>query len=287
VIFTTKTSIGIDVDGTPPEASIAYSRVEGFIGPRYDNGAVPPVTSRLSTDGGLFSRSINQFYATGRAATLVSGGTESSPAVTALQGEKKAMFFGTSTTLGVKISFSATGAEGFTLGYRRKELSFIPVGKKGEVDTYASVIGVYATDVAASTVQDSKFGIAQYFATGAAADNIASWDETKASFRQSGAEAFGQYYKSVAAQNSEAVRAYRCFANVDDAKFGDVLSNANQLKLFQDSKVYDEIKAEKDLKKAKAAYIDELGISIGDASDRGARMLGHRAYVCDLAKKSS
>src|SRR5712692_5987404 len=71
VAFITKTSIGLDVDGTPPEVSFAYNRVEGYLGPRYENGAVPPVASALSTDGSILNRGIKQFYATGDAARLV------------------------------------------------------------------------------------------------------------------------------------------------------------------------------------------------------------------------
>ena len=34
VVFVTKTSLGVDVEQTPPTASIAYDRVEGYFGPR-------------------------------------------------------------------------------------------------------------------------------------------------------------------------------------------------------------------------------------------------------------
>lgn len=282
-IFVTKTSLGIDFDSVPSEASFAYSRVEGYLGPRYDNGAIPPVAGYVRTDGGVLDRNLKQFYATGRAAELVSGGS-GSPATKPLAGGKKAMFFGTSTTLGVRIAFGDAGPANFVLGYRRKELSYIPVGTVAHVDYYGSVIGMFRSDVEAANLDGSKFGVAQYFGTGAAAENIASWAETKASFRDVGEDAFGEYRKSVSAQNSETVRIYRCFSNVDDTKFQDILTNANQLKLFQSDKAFDRIREEKDLKKAKSAYVDEIGITIGSSADRGTRLLGHRTYVCSLAK---
>jgi len=284
VIFITKTSLGLDVDGTPPDVSLAYSRIEGFMGPRYDNGAVPPVASRLATDGGIFSRKVSQFYATGDAANLVTGKPATGTGQ-ALQGARKAMFFGTSTTLGVKIGFGTSGLDGFVFGYRRKEVSVIPIGSVDNVDHYASVIGVLSTDVSASTSAESKLGISQYFATGAAADSIAAWPEIRTSFRQAGEDAFGQYRKGVAEQNSEVVRIYRCLARLDDSKFPQVLENANQLSLFQDDKAYSLIKAEQDTAKARAAYIDEIGISVGASADRGTRLLGHRVFVCGLAKQ--
>ena len=286
VIFVTKTSLGLDVDGTPPDVSFAYNRIEGFIGSRYENGAVPPIASHLRSDGGIFSRNVTQFYATGAAAMYVTGRT-SSGAVSELQGQRKAMFFGTTTTVGVKINFGETGVGGFVFGLRRKEMSFIPVGSANGADHYASVIGVFSTDAAASKPGDSKLGISSYFATGAAADSIAQWPETQRSFRQTGQDAFDQYREGVAKQDSEVVRIYRCLALLDDSKFPDVLNNANQLKLFQDAKAYDAIKAEKDIKKARAAYIDEIGISVGSSTDRSTRLLGHRVHVCDLAKQSS
>lgn len=285
VIFLTKTSIGLDVDGTPPEVSFAYSRVEGFMGPRYDNGAVPPVASRLSTDGGIFNRNVSQFYATGAAASLVTGNTVTNGSPD-LSGDREAMFFGTSTTLGVKMAFGATGLDGFVLGYRRKEVSVIPIGTRDGSDHYASVIGVLSTDTGATTPAESKLGISQYFATGSAADSIAKWEEIKASFRQSGENAFGRYRQSVAEQNKEVVRIYRCLARLDDSQFAKAVENANRLALFQNKEAYKLIKDETDPKAARARYIDDIGISIGASADRGMNLLKHRLFVCELLKQA-
>ena len=68
VVFVTKSSLGLDVEQTPPSASIAYDRVEGYFGPRYESGAVPPVVAVFMTNGQLLDRRVKQLYATGDAA---------------------------------------------------------------------------------------------------------------------------------------------------------------------------------------------------------------------------
>lgn len=126
VLFVTKTSLGIDVDSKPPSASIAYDRVEGFLGPRYDNGGVPPVVGRLQTDGAVFNPRVRQLYATGSAAALVAD-QNASAGPTELKGKKMFMFFGTTTSTGLKVTFMGQYPDSFHIGYRRKEFSFIPL----------------------------------------------------------------------------------------------------------------------------------------------------------------
>ena len=81
VLFVTDTSIGINVESKPPTVSVAYDRTEGFVGPRYDNGAIPPVVASLQTGGNVFNPKIRQVYATGTAAVRAVGtpNTPSSP----------------------------------------------------------------------------------------------------------------------------------------------------------------------------------------------------------------
>ena len=51
-VFVTKTSFSIlDVDATPASVSIAHDRVEGYFGPRFDNGHVYPVTGYFKGQG--------------------------------------------------------------------------------------------------------------------------------------------------------------------------------------------------------------------------------------------
>ena len=128
VVFVTKSSLGVDVEQTPPSASIAYDRVEGYFGPRYESGAVPPVLAVFMTNGQLLDRQVKQLYATGDAARALLAPAAPLPSDPEQGGDFKPMFFGSSTTVGLKIGYEAGGSTStFTLGYKRKELSVIPV----------------------------------------------------------------------------------------------------------------------------------------------------------------
>jgi hypothetical protein len=94
-VFVTSTSFGINADSKPPTIAIAYDRVEGFIGPRSENGGAPPVVGSMETDGAVFSPQIRQTYATGPAAVTVAGGARKPESPETLTGARKPMFFGT------------------------------------------------------------------------------------------------------------------------------------------------------------------------------------------------
>jgi hypothetical protein len=192
VLFVTDTSLGIEVDSKPATTSIAYDRVEGFIGPRYQNGAVPPVVASIATGGSIFNPRIQQVYATGAAAEKVTGGsTDDGPK--ALQGDptmKKLVFFGTTTTVGLKATFT-TGVvpDSMNFGYKRKEFSFIPLASTttngGIVDVYPSVLASIdsSTKVASGSSGGSGLTNQQFFATGTAAEALATNPEVVSSFR--------------------------------------------------------------------------------------------------------
>lgn len=191
VLFVTKTSLGIDVDSKPPSASIAYDRVEGFLGPRYDNGGVPPVVGRLQTDGAVFNPRVRQLYATGSAAALVAD-QNASAGPTELKGKKMFMFFGTTTSTGLKVTFMGQYPDSFHIGYRRKEFSFIPLGhtknSAGEdVDIYPSVLATLDNrlQVGTNPVSGPTSGlqVGQLFATGVAADEYARSDVVRQLFQ--------------------------------------------------------------------------------------------------------
>jgi hypothetical protein len=199
VIFVTKTSISIvDADTTPPSVSIAYDRFDGYIGPRYPDGAVPPIVASMNSSLDIFEPQISQVYATGEAAVLVSDSTmpSSKCSVTPLQLDlgdtsqnKKTMYFGTSATLGLKLGFSAQGApNSIVLGYRRKEVSVIPVGirtdssKRVETDSYPSVIASINVRVNAAN-NSVQVPLTEYFATGAAATCLAQSEQVRQNFQ--------------------------------------------------------------------------------------------------------
>ena len=114
VMFVTNTSIGLDLDAQPTTASIGYSRVEGYVGPRYDNGALPPVVASLETGGGIINPSIRQVYATGAAAAKAVSTPHAQDGPATLSGDpskKKLVFFGTTTTIGVKATFVSCSSD--------------------------------------------------------------------------------------------------------------------------------------------------------------------------------
>ena len=201
VMFVTDTSLGINVETKPtPTASVAFDRTEGYIAPSYANGALPPVVASLHIDGqSLLSPYVKQVYATGPAAVIVSGGpgpsqigsggpSQSTPTLT--DARNRWAFVGTSTSVGVKISFDTTTStppppipESFLFGYRRKEISILPVGSQNGVDSYPSVIAsVNSTAGAGGGPAGSTFQHSQFIATGVAADWLARNPEVKGAF---------------------------------------------------------------------------------------------------------
>lgn len=78
------------IDGAPASASIAYDRTEGYLGPRFENGSVPPVVAKISSNGLLLGRDVRQYYATGAAASLLVG-SKHKASKPALEGDAKPM----------------------------------------------------------------------------------------------------------------------------------------------------------------------------------------------------
>ncbi len=196
VLFVTKTSIGIDFDSKPGTAAMAYDRVEGYIAPTYANGEVPPVVASIKSDGAIFSPRIRQVYATGDAAVIATGGR--SPGRTRpLKGQKgDMMFFGTTTTTGLKVGFTTALPDSFIFGFKRKESSYIPVATVGTGDdakhAYPSVLA--SIDTAGSVATDGQQDAtaltnSQFFATGQAARNLAKTPEITSAFNAIAAEA--------------------------------------------------------------------------------------------------
>ena len=186
VLFVTDTSLGINVESKPATASVAYDRIEGYIAPRYDNGALPPVVASIQTGGSIFDPRIRQVYATGAAAVRAVG-TDNAPASNPqLSGGRKLAFFGTSTTVGFKAGFDTGTAvpDSLLFGYRRKEFSFIPLGTttdaSGTHDTYASALASVDSNTTTlgtgSVTGAAGVGLthSQFIATGLAADTLAT-----------------------------------------------------------------------------------------------------------------
>lgn len=189
-VFVTKTSVSIlDVDSTPPGVSIAYDRVEGFIGPAFESGGAPPAIAIIKSDGTVFEPKMRQLYATGNAARVVAG-VDPKPNEDKLVGTPKLMLFGTNTNIGLKVGIDATTGgfsipNNFVFGFRRKEFSMLPLGTtktagtQDDIHTYPSVLASIDNTVDTkvdSTGKSPSGGMTtvQYFATGAAATALAN-----------------------------------------------------------------------------------------------------------------
>jgi hypothetical protein len=313
VLFVTKTSIGIDFDTKPPSASIAYDRTEGYLGPRYDNGAVPPVYGRILSDAAIFNAKVRQIYATGPAAQRVlhtiaecDAQPQLCPSTEAkLEGGKRLMFFGTMTSTGLKVTFSPEYQypDSFHLGYKRKEFSFIPVGTTMEngkpVDTYPAVLAAIDTQ-ARATVENSNpsagLMTGQFFATGAAAEQLAMKEYIHDFFKDESEDAFHAYRDTKAQQDNQAKRTLFCYMNlIDPDAMASAWNNANQHQLFweanrlnqlQNLKATGSTEAEKaeNLREASRLYAADIAIIDGSKLGRTEQLTEHRKHVCQLAK---
>lgn len=279
VVFVTKTSLGVDIEQTPPTASIAYDRVEGYFGPRYDSGAVPPVVASFTTNGQLLGRDVKQVYATGDAARLLANPSAQVPADPPLTGDIKPMFFGTSTTLGVKIGYEAGGSTStFTLGYKRKELSVIPVTQ----GIFPSVLATLQTDINAATASTTSFGAGQLFATGSAATDLARRKEVRDVFMQQADAAFSAYRADERQQGRHALVTLSCLAGLSDAQLPKVWSNAAALDVLDKDAKIGEL-ATLTPAAARDKYTRYMALLNADSQDTTLRMNLHRQYVCGLA----
>jgi len=300
VLFVTTTSLGVDFDSTPPMASVAYNRVEGYIGPRYENGAVPPVLARIQSDGSVFSAKVRQIYATGAAATIVANPlTLDGPKE--LKGNKKVMFFGTTTTTGLKVGFSGNLPDSFVLGYKRKELSFIPLGHdQSGKDAYPSVLATIDTTAHAGPDRTAGLQSGQFFATGEAADAYAKDPEIRAMFKNAATDAFQVYNESVTEQQKEVTRILRCYSGVKVTDLPEVWKDADEQGLLKEkdnlAKILEWYKAatapgvevsarDDNLRKAHKRYAGDIADLEGSNPQRITNMSKHREKVCAIASR--
>ena len=74
LLFVTKTNAGLDVSTTPPTAELTISRVEGVVGPQFENGQTLPVMSSFKFENtGIFAPHVGSAFATGDAAVTMAG----------------------------------------------------------------------------------------------------------------------------------------------------------------------------------------------------------------------
>lgn len=216
-LFSTKSTVGVDFDTKPPTLDIALARREGAVLPAYASGHPPVVASFIHDKGAQipFFPRVSTTFAGGKAAAMITRLFDApDEAVNSNNGklddtrlplpddikdtrllgifivrnrradEVHPFFFGTDTTVGLKIAWTGTtGASGFPdsakFGFHRKELAIAPVyvvqDKNGN---YYAVMGSFlATQDTNANVEKvvggASVGHIQYFATGKAAENLA------------------------------------------------------------------------------------------------------------------
>lgn len=187
VLFVTATQIDIGYDAALGNANIGYDRNEFVVGPQYvETGGTPPIISDMKSDLSFFKPKINQLYATGNAALIATGGTPEPEIGEAnnLKGERRAMFFGTNTSFGLNLKFQSEIPTAISLGYKRKELSVIPLNKSagrkpGQVDKYGSTFARIEMNGDFGAPSKTSMPLKQFFATGSAAENLAANPDMK------------------------------------------------------------------------------------------------------------
>jgi len=277
VLFVTKTSLGIDVATDPSSATIGYDRIEGYIGPRFDSGGVPPVAASFQTNGQLLSREVRTLYATGAAAVAVTGDSKEAPILPKLDGDRRRMFFSTGTSMGLKIGFGATAATEFVFGYKRRELSVIPMPSGGE---FPSVLASLQNDTqTAAQPSSTEFGVAQLFATGVAAVQLANKPQTKGLFQRRIDQAL--------LQSTDALRALGCLSVIPDDQLALVWRNVKARELFKpdldDADFDKQFATTAPPATARATYTRYLVLIDQKSADRGLKLAQHRGFVCGLA----
>jgi hypothetical protein len=221
---------------------------------------------------------------------------------TALTGEKRLMFFGTTTTTGLKVTFTGQYPDSFHLGYKRKEFSFIPLGSTtdsagNKIDIYPSVLATIDTTAVAGAIAETGLLVGQFFATGAAADLYAKDPVIQSIFKNAVTDAFSAYRASVAAQESEASQILRCYLGVTVSNLPEVWEHAHGQGLFREPGLLAEMKAlhvkamadpavrDQNLRTANRWYASEIAILEGAQPGRLAQLTKHHTKVCEIAKR--
>jgi hypothetical protein len=224
-IFVTSTDLGINLDAKTEALNIGYVRTEVFHGPSYPTeGAAPSVVGFISSDLSPFSPNVKQLYATGAAAELVTQNKvpdlNEKEQSDNLGGPRRPFFFGTGTNFGLRVGFTQEIPSSVKIGFNREELSVIPMQQRdpttGQPDKYASVLAsINMDDTSVTTPSDTRVRPTQFFATGAAARNLARRPEFRSIFDAQAKTAVQQ------AANPEAVAAMK---NRADSK-SDAIAN--------------------------------------------------------------
>ena len=265
-IFVTKTSLAIaDIDSTPAEMTFAMHRVEGFIAPRNQNGNTPPVLAHITSNRHLLEPEVRQVYATGTAAERLAGDYDSNnsecdickkreqaaralktgaqPLKTAAPQDKaekvpdvSPVIFTTSTTLGLRIGMSHDNIiDGLVLGYRRKEMSFVPSLAKDDLGNYRYPSLIAAINLTSKKDGKGDFVACQGFATGSAATKLAESDDVGLGcldMDESVRRLLTASRRAEMRQHADITRALGCYVKLSEERRHAVRRNAEMLGLM-------------------------------------------------------
>ena len=212
-IFVTTTTIGINAETTPPNLTFAYDRYEGFFGPADQDGNMPPVVARIESNHSVVNPRVKQLYATGAAAIDVTidgkakndaneliveerrdtvAQTQNPEQI--LGDERRVAFFGVAQTTGLKLTMGPTNViDSVSIGYKRKEASYLPLVIKETTDEngntikaarYPSTLAALARNAEISGISETSDGVTQFFATGNAARNLALSEPVRNLFKR-------------------------------------------------------------------------------------------------------
>jgi len=103
-----------------------------------------------------------------------------------LTGQRRPFFFGTGTNIGLRVGFAGDAPSSVRFGFNREELSIIPMQRadplSGQPDKYASVLAAINMNDTIASPQGTSVKPTQFFATGAAARNLAKREEIRGYF---------------------------------------------------------------------------------------------------------
>jgi hypothetical protein len=294
-VFVTSTSLSLlEGDSKPPGVSIGYKRVEGYIGPNNADGSAPPVLASIESDQKVFNPKVRQLYATGDAAIIASGGKV--PKRPATKKAPEVMFFGTSTNIGITIGTTSDIPDNFNFGYKRKEISVIPLVEHSDGFSYPSVLASIDTTGAGNDHSAVHAGLSssQFFASGKAADQLAH--TLGSTFVERARVAVN------AIQREEILKISRCYANIALEDLPVIWADASHQNLFSESaeergSVLKHLKTKYNqavengavvnydmLANANAIYINSTHAGNDTDQQRLDSMTEHRGFVCGLSR---
>ncbi len=240
-LLATKTNAGIDVDMKPPTLEASLARRELAITPSFENGKTPPLVASFKVHGPWVFASVGSTFAGGDAAATMTGqyGTTNAGPDAVLDGdtvlatrptskrgwfgrkakvklqepgEVRPLVFGTDTSAGIKVAWSGMTAQypdTLRAGFHRKELALAPVSivSNSPSEFRVNVPSFLATTDAGAAVSsptNTRLEWAQYFAVGAAADNLAAQPQIREAMVRRIDPAADKYVKEATAAAREA-----------------------------------------------------------------------------------